>query len=40
MSATLAGFETGLRPVNVMMATVLFVAALLLFDKWYREVST
>ncbi len=39
MTATLAGFETGLPAVNVMMPTVLFAAALLLFDKSYREVS-
>ena len=39
MTATLAGFETGLRPVNVTMATILFAGALLLLDQWYREVS-
>jgi hypothetical protein len=38
VTATIAGIETGLNPVNIWMATLLFGAAIVLFNDWLLEV--
>lgn len=37
--STLAGYCLGMPPVNVILATWLFAAAALLFDRWRLEVD-
>lgn len=37
-TATLGGVEVGLRPMNIIMATLLFAVAIPVFDKWLQEV--
>ncbi|WPH59225.1 hypothetical protein AFNJKBDN_CDS0008 [Halorubrum virus V_ICIS4] len=38
--STLAGYCLSVAPVNVIMATLLFAAAAILFDRWRLEVRS